>query len=167
MCSLTAFRKTCLTLAVVIATACSDTSGSSPEPEVAEVRLEYGFGNAITVSSGCAVTPATGLLLTVNNPTTISASFYRADGTKDPVVTIASFRLSGIGAAEPQPTPNTIEWTRVFQIAGMLTPTAPADGFVRLSLYHVDRDHTDWGPCLIPLDVQEPAAPAQQRSNGQ
>jgi hypothetical protein len=147
----------CLLAAVM--GACSDPHGASPEPDVAEVRLDYGFGSAITLSRHCVVNPSMGLSLTLNQARPISASFFRGDGTKDPIVTLADFRLSGVDEEEPRPTPSTIGWTRIFQIAGLFTATETTGGSVLLSLYHVSKGHTDWGPCALPLSVMSPTPP--------
>ncbi len=132
--------------------ACSDSTGTKEEePEIATMRLTIG-ASTVNVSSTGAVTGGP-LVIPRGTTSTITASFLRADGSADPLVTSAKFRLqvttsTGVtGITFANATPNGLNGT-------FTTAANATGGTIRFALLHIAENHEDFGP--FPVTVQVP-----------
>jgi hypothetical protein len=131
---------------VITAAACGDDE-VDPEPQVETMRLVVGT-QTITVNSSGTVTGGP-IVVARNTPTTVTATFLRANGTADPLVTTAEFRLKG---ATDNAAIATFTFTTGF--SGTITGLAAGTTLVRFSLLHIEEDHDDFGPHPVPITVQ-------------
>lgn len=134
-----------MSYAAMMATAFVVACGSDEEegePEVETMRLVFG-ATTVNVNAACQATPAT-----VTIPTggaTVTASFLRADGSPEPLVTDAEFELRVEPAAR---------FTRSSAFAGNITGGAAGSAQLSFELFHKVEQHEDFGPCSVTVTVQ-------------
>jgi hypothetical protein len=137
---------TALSIATTTA-ACDDDEEVEPEPDIATMRLVIGT-QTITVNETGTVTGGP-ILLARNTPTTVTATFLRADGTADPLVTTAEFRLNG---TSDHAAVATFTFTSGF--SGTITGLTAGTTVLRFSMFHIAEGHADFGPHPVPITVQ-------------
>jgi hypothetical protein len=77
----------------------------------------------------------------------VSASFFRANGTRESNVTEGDFQLRAASSASGQPLPAGISFERSGAFSGSVTGLAEGQTVtIYFSLYHVSQEHTDFGP---------------------
>lgn len=127
------------------ATACKEsTDPGEEEPEVASVRLTVGT-STVTVAENGAVTGGPLRLTTADQG--LTATFLKADGSVESLVTSAEFRLDVTGGTG-------VTFTRTGAFAGNIRGTAGTNTSVNVSLFHLIENHADFGP--FPVAVQVP-----------
>ena len=135
-------RRTGLLAAFLVAnmfavSACSDSVEPEAEPDVATLRLTIGTQTvSVNVSSG-AVTG--GPIVIPRGSTVVAATFLRADGSAEPLVTATTFRLdvtSGNNAI--------VTFTRTGPFAGTVNGLQTGTGTVTFALFHLEEAHTEW-----------------------
>lgn len=138
-------------LAVLVAGLALGACGDDPaapddEPKVATMRLVVG-AQTVNVSEGGVVTGGPIVLATgVDVP--VVATFLRANGSPDPLVTSATFRL------DVQPGTSAVTFTRTGPFAGTLRGAQSGTTQLSFSLFHLEEGHPDFGPFTVPATVQ-------------
>jgi hypothetical protein len=134
-------------------TACDDDDPVTPEPEpeVATMRITAG-AQTISVDGTGAVTGGP-LAIPSGGAITISASFLRDDGTPDPLVTDADFRLEVTDPTIGSPPPSVATFARTGGFTGTLTATQDGSAPMLFALLHIDEGHEDFGPFPITITV--------------
>jgi hypothetical protein len=123
--------------------------GSCPEeaeqePEVAIMRLAVG-GQTVDVADDGTVT---GGPITLNGTETITATFLKADGTAETLVTADEFEL------QVTPSSAALTFTRTSAFAGSLTAVTAGSAQIEVALFHLVEQHEDFGPFNVPVTVQ-------------
>jgi hypothetical protein len=140
-----------LTVALIAAfamAACSDDDPTEPpeeEPEVAAVRLTVGANN-VTVSTTSSPT-----LDVASGANTVTAQWLKADGSVETIVTDAEFELRIAPATGTNPT-----FVTSGAFGGTLTVSGLSGGqtaAVRVSLFHKEEQHDDFGPLNFTIRV--------------
>jgi hypothetical protein len=137
-----------LAFAALLATAaaCSDDDPVAPEeePEVQTMTLTVG---ASTVTINATTGIPSGDLVVAAGANTVTATWKKADGTDETLVTSAEFDLRIV------PTDNTkFSWTPTGAFGGTLTITglaAASSTTAQVSLFHKAEQHDDFGPYTI------------------
>lgn len=134
-------RRLVLLLAVsLVGAACSDDStepDDDDEPEVATLRLAVG-AQTINVNVQSGVVTGGPILLATNTTTPVTATFLRADGSLEPLITNATFRLD----VTPANT-NIVTFTRTGPFSGTLRGVAAGSTSVDFSLFHLEEGHSE------------------------
>ncbi|HXV85510.1 MAG TPA: hypothetical protein VD793_02370 [Gemmatimonadales bacterium] len=115
------------------------------EPEVAAVRLTVGT-QTVEVSDNGTVTPAAGI--TINATTNLSATFLRADGSTETLVTDAEFELRVTSQST-----GVVTFTRTGPFAGTLNKLSTGPTQLSVELFHLVEQHPDFGPFPVPITV--------------
>lgn len=129
-------------LVLTMALGCS-SEPTEQEPEVETMRLVIGSttvnftGGTCTPSASSVTIPAAG--------TTVTASFLKADGTPETIVTSDEFEL--------QVTPTT-RFTRSGAFTGTISGGAVGSASLGFALFHKIEQHEDFGPCNLTVTVQ-------------
>lgn len=129
----------------VLATGCKEsTDPEENEPEVATMRLTVGT-STVTVSENGTVTGGPLRITTADQA--LTATFLKADGSVESLVTAAEFRLDVTGGTG-------ITFTRTGSFAGNIRGAAASTTNVNVSLFHLIENHADFGPFTVPVQVQ-------------
>jgi hypothetical protein len=137
-----------LTLVALSAfSACSNDDPAEPdnEPEIASLRLTVG-SNSVTISTTQSPT-----LDVAAGSNSVTAEWLKADGTVESRVTDAEFELR-----IAQVTGTDLVWTATSARAGTLVVTGLAAGAstaARVSLFHKEEQHDDFGPLSFTVRV--------------
>ena len=128
-------------VAVALGTACDESTPPEEEPEVATLRLIVGpsAGPNDTVSVNVATGVVTGGPITISANTAIEAEFLRDDGSPDPLVTDADFRLD----VTPENT-SFVTFTRASAFAGTLNKVAAGSTRIEFGLFHLEEQHHEF-----------------------
>ena len=138
-------RLAALALIAATAVACKEsTDPGEDEPEVSSMRLTVG-SSTVTVAENGAVTG--GPLRISTTDQALSATFLRADGTPESLVTAAEFRLDVTGGTG-------ITFTRTGPFGGTLRGASAGTVTVNFSLFHLIENHADFGPFPVSVQVQ-------------
>jgi hypothetical protein len=135
---------------VATATACDDDPAGpdEPEPAVVSMLLTFGNGQTATVTGAAGSTPSVRIPV---GATTVTARFLRANGTDDPVAVAPTFRL------EVVPPAGNITFARssTNAFSGTLTAATATNTAIPVTfgLFHVEEQHTDFGPFTVNVTV--------------
>jgi hypothetical protein len=123
-------------------------TGAEPEaePAVATMRLTVGT-QTIDVADNGAVTPAAGITISAN--TNLTATFLKADGSAETLVTADEFELRVTPANAA-----LVTFTRSGAFAGTLNRLASGSTQLSVELFHLIEQHEDLGPFNVPITVQ-------------
>ncbi len=138
---------TAVSVAATVSACGDDTAEPDPEPEVATMRLTVGT-QTITVNTSGTVTGGP-LVVTRGTNVAVAATWLRADGTADPLVTTAEFRLSGTSDNAA-----TATFTHTAGFSGTIAGVAAGTTQLRFGLLHIAENHNDFGPFPVPVTVQ-------------
>lgn len=127
---------------VVLAIAACGDPEEEAEPEVETIRLTIG-GTTVNINSACQATPGSVSLPAAG--AALAATFLKADGNVEPLVTSDEFELQVSPAAR---------FTRSSAFAGTLTPAAEGGVQVSFVLFHKIEQHEDFGPCSLTVNRQ-------------
>jgi hypothetical protein len=146
----TMFRRARLVAAALMSAAvfvaCDDDPAEpDDEPEVASVRLTVG-ANSVTVT-----TTSNPTLNVASGANTVTATWLRADGSTETLVTDAEFelRISAVSGSN-------LAWTPSGANGGTLTVTGLAGGqtaAAQVVLFHKEEQHEDFGPVNFTVRV--------------
>jgi hypothetical protein len=126
------------------ATACKEsTDPGENEPEVASIRLTVG-ASTVTIAENGAVTGGPLRITTADQP--LTASFLKADGSVESLVTSSEFRLDVTGGTG-------VTFARTGPFAGTIRGSAATTSTVTVSLFHLIENHADFGPFTVPVQV--------------
>ncbi len=129
-------------LALGAVLSCSDSTGPDDEPDVATMRVTIG-ATPVSFTGGCTPSVASVTIPAVG--ASVTGEFLRADGSPDPAVTAAEFQLRVIPEAR---------FTRTGAFTGTLSGGTAGQAQVSFSLFHVEEQHDDFGPCSLTVIVQ-------------
>ena len=133
-------RRTLLAVLFVSAftvSACSDSTEPDPEPAVATLRLVIGTQTvSVNVASG-AVTG--GPVIIARGNTNVTATFLRADGSAEALVTGTLFRLDGTSSNSA-----VVTYTSTGAFTGTLNGVQAGTGTVTFALHHLEEGHNEW-----------------------
>jgi hypothetical protein len=120
-----------------------------PEPEIQTMTLTVG---ASTISVDATTGAASGELVVPLGASTVTATFRKADGTNETLVTSDEFDLKFT------PTdPTRLSWVANGAFGGTLTATGLTSGqttTAQVSLFHKEEQHDDFGPFTITVRIQ-------------
>ena len=118
--------------------ACGDDGVEpEPEPEVATLRLVIGTQTvSVNVASG-AVTG--GPVIIARGNTNVTATFLRADGSAEPLVTGTLFRLDASSSNSA-----VVTYTSTGPFTGTLNGLQAGTGTVTFALFHLEEGHNEW-----------------------
>jgi hypothetical protein len=123
--------------------ACSDDPPEEEEPEVETMRLVIG---ATTVNfTGSSCTPSVANVTIPTAGATVTATFLKADGTPETLVNDTEFELR----VEPAG-----RFTRTSAFVGTISGGAAGTANLTFALFHKVEQHSDFGPCSLPVIVQ-------------
>ena len=129
-------------LALTLAVGCS-SEPTEEEPEVETMRLVIG---TTTVNfSGGTCTPSVSSVTIPAAGATVTASFLKADGTPETIITAEEFELQVTPAAR---------FTRSGAFAGTIVGGAAGSASLGFALLHKVEQHEDFGPCNLTVTVQ-------------
>lgn len=123
--------------------ACGNDDEEEQEPEVETMRVVIGETTVNFGNGGCTPSVATVTIPTGGAP--VTASFLKADGSPETIVTDAEFELK----VEPAG-----RFTRTGGFAGTISGGAAGTTTFSFSLFHKEEQHEDYGPCQLPIVVQ-------------
>ncbi|HEX9579727.1 MAG TPA: hypothetical protein VF970_01345 [Gemmatimonadales bacterium] len=115
------------------------------EPEVATLRLSVG-GQTVDVSDNGTVTPTGGITISAN--ATLSASFLKADGSAETLVTADEFELRVTSQST-----GVVTYTSTGAFAGTLNKLSTGGTQLSIELFHLVEQHADFGPFPVPITV--------------
>lgn len=118
------------------------------EPQVQTIRLVVGTGASAVTYNIDRGTGLTGNIVIGRTATPVTATFLRANGQGEPLVTAAEFelRLEDLN-------PAIATFTRTGAFTGTLTGVAVGTDAVTVQLYHTVDMHPDFGPRSVNLQV--------------
>ena len=140
----------------LMATACDDDDPAGPDDEPATTRIVLTIGTgtgAQTVTwntQNTTVTPAT-ITIPAGQSRTVTAQFFRADNTPDPVITEAGFRLDFNVASG-----TAVTIAKTSNLAATLTATGTAGQSISLTmeLFHLGEGHEEYVSNTVTVTVQ-------------
>jgi hypothetical protein len=139
-------------LGAALASGCSSgTEAGSVEPDVAKMVLTVAGGSPYTATDPAGFAGATaqvqlGLF-------TVSAAFFRANGSPETIVNSSDFELRVSNNAASQSCSPGLCFERTGAMKGSISRLEPGQSATfYFSLYHVSEGHTDFGP--YPLTFQ-------------
>jgi hypothetical protein len=140
-----------MVIAIASLSACSDDDPAEPEdePEIQTVTLTVG---ASTITIDKTTGAASGQLVVPAGTSTVTASWKRADGSAEPLVTSAEFELRIV----PSNSANA-SWIPASAFGGSLTTTGLTSGqttTAQVSLFHKEEQHDDFGPYTFTIRIQ-------------
>jgi hypothetical protein len=143
-------RRTLLAMLFVSAftvSACSDDPvEADPEPEVATLRLVIGTQTvSVNVASGVVTG---GPVVIARGNTNVTATFLRADGSAEPLVTGTLFRLDGTSSNNA-----VLTYTSTGPFTGTLNGLQAGNGTVTFALFHLEEGHNEWSRA-VSIQVQ-------------
>lgn len=131
--------------AALLATACrNDSTGSGDEPRVSRIVLTVVTGagtQTLTFDTDGGQVTGGPLSIPRLTPSAVSAQFLRADGTPDPRVSEATFRLS-IAVANPA----VAAFAPSGNLGGSLMGLQSRSTALTIALEHLRAGHTEYGP---------------------
>ena len=140
--------------AVLFATAaCDDDDPVAVEPATTRIVLTIGTGTgAQTVTwntQNATVTPAT-ITIPAGQSRTVTAQFFRADNSADPVITESDFRLDFTR------TGTAVNITKTSNLGATLTATGTAGQSITftMQLIHLEEGHPEYTSNAITVTVQ-------------
>jgi hypothetical protein len=123
----------------MITSACgSDPVNEEPEPDVATMRLVVGT-QTISVNANNGAVTGGPIVLAANTNVPVTATFLRADGLPDPLVTATTFDLDVV-----VPVGGGVTFTRTGAFAGTLRGTVAGSTTVRFGLLHLAEGHNEF-----------------------
>ncbi|MSR03563.1 MAG: hypothetical protein EXR94_12620 [Gemmatimonadetes bacterium] len=128
--------------ALTLAAGCS-SEPEEMEPEVETMRVT--IGTTVINFSGGTCTPVPASATIPAGGAAVSATFLKADGSPETIVTDQEFELK----VEPAG-----RFTRASAFAGTLSGGAAGTTAVTFALFHKIEQHEDFGPCSLPITVQ-------------
>lgn len=126
-----------LALALMTGACGDDPVNEEPEPDVATMRLVVGT-QTITVNANSGAVVGGPIVLPVNTNVTVTATFLRADGTADPLVTATTFDL------DVTPALGNVTFTRTGPFTGTLRGTVVGSTVVQFGLLHLAEGHNEF-----------------------
>lgn len=143
-----------LLLASMTVVACGDDPNEpeDPEPEVQTMTLTAGASTLTIDKSVGGPTPAGSVLLVPAGVATITASFRKADGSIETLVSGAEFDVR-ISPATGTP----FTWTPSTNLGGTLTTSGVTSGqniASTIDLFHREEAHADFGPFNFTIRIQ-------------
>ena len=131
----------------LLATACEDKTGpdEEDEPDVATIQLLIGT-QTVSINTGNGVVTGGPINLALNSSSLVTATFLRANGTADPIVTPTDFELRVEQAT------TGITFTRTGPFAGTLRGTTAGNGSAKFILYSTDHGHPEY-EYVVPITV--------------
>ena len=133
-----------LMLGLTLAESACDDTEEPQEPAVVTMRLTVG-AQVIDVTEGTV----TGGPIVINGNTNLSATFLKADGSVETLVTADEFELR----VTPANT-NLVTFTRTGAFAGTLNRVAAGGTQLEVALFHLIEQHEDFGPVDVAITVQ-------------
>jgi hypothetical protein len=122
----------------LITSACGDDPvNEEPEPDVATMRLVVGT-QSITVNANSGAVVGGPIVLPVNTNVGVTATFLRADGSPDPLVTATTFDL------DVAPAVGNVTFTRTGPFTGTLRGTVVGSTVVQFGLLHLAAGHNEF-----------------------
>ena len=142
-----------LSAVAMIATACDDDDPVEVEPATTRIVLTVGTGTgAQTITwntQNATVTPAT-ITIPAGQSRTVTAQFFRADNTADPVINADDFRLDFVT------TGTAVTVAKTGNLAATLTATGTAGQSVSviMQLVHLEEGHNEYVSNAVTVTVQ-------------
>ena len=122
----------------LIASACGDDPvDAGPEPDVATMRLVVG-AQTINVNADNGVVTGGPIVIAANTNVSVTATFLRADGSPDPLVTGSAYGLDVV------PSLPSMTFTRTGPFTGTLRGTVAGSTTVQFGLLHLGPGHTEF-----------------------
>lgn len=144
------FRRSFRALAVAafvsaIAAGCdgNSTGSDEQEPEIASVRVTVGAQSVTITNNGTQ----TGTLTVPRGNSTVAVTWLRADGSVETVVTSSEFEVRMVAASGT----SGVTFTPNGAFGGTLNTTSAGQKVLRLSLFHLEEQHDDFGPLNLTL----------------
>ena len=137
----------------LMTTACDDDDPVEVEPATTRIVLTVGSGaGAQTITwntQNASVTP-TAITIPAGQSRTVTAQFFRADNSPDPVVTADDFRL------DFATTGSAVTVAKTGNLAATLTATGTAGQSVTiiLQLVHLEEGHNEYVSNAVTVTVQ-------------
>src|SRR5688572_29773112 len=123
----------------LVTTACGDDPvDEGPEPDVATMRLVIGT-QTINVNVNTGAVTGGPVVFAPNTNVSVTASFLRADGTPDPLVTSTNYGLDVV-----IPPLANLTFTRTSAFTGTLRGTANGTTPVQFGLLHLGPGHNEF-----------------------
>ncbi len=129
-------------LALTMAVGCS-SEPTEEEPEVETMRLVIGTTTVNFAGGTCTPSPSSVTIPTAG--ATVTASFLRADGTPETIVTADEFELQVTPAGR---------FTRTGAFTGTIAGGTAGSASLGFALLHKIEQHEDFGPCNLTVTVQ-------------
>lgn len=137
----------------LLAGGCKDdpVAPEEEEPEVATMRLTINGTTVVNVSENGTVS---GTFKIPVGTSTVVATWLKADGTPDPVASDGTkFRLSVVVPSNTNGVAFTLSSSNNF--TGTFTATSNTATAIQATfgLFHLEEQHTDFGPFTVPVTV--------------
>lgn len=127
-------------------TACDgDSTGSEEEPDIGSVRVTVGAQTVTITNNGTQ----TGTLTVPQGNSTVTVAWLRPNGSVESLVTSDEFDVRMTAAAGT----TGITFTPNSAFGGTLNATSAGQKVLRLSLFHLEEQHEDFGPLNLTLTV--------------
>ena len=137
-------------LALTMAVGCS-SEPTEEEPEVETMRLVIETTTGLQIGlttvnfAGGTCTPSPSSVTIPTAGATVTASFLRADGTPETIVTADEFELQVTPAGR---------FTRTGAFTGTIAGGTAGSASLGFALLHKIEQHEDFGPCNLTVTVQ-------------
>jgi hypothetical protein len=128
-----------------IAACDGDSTGTEDEPNVASVRVTVG-AQTVTISNNGT---QTGTLTVPQGNSAVTVAWLRPNGTVESLVTSDEFNVRMTAAAGT----SGVTFTSSGAFGGTLNATSAGQKVLRLSLFHLEEQHEDFGPLNLTLTV--------------
>ena len=151
-----ALRKFAVLAAVsLMATACDDDDPTENEVEPATTRIVLTVGGGTGTQTitwntqNATVSPAT-ITIPAGQSRTVTAQFFRADNSVDPVITESDFRLDFVR------TGTAVTITKTSNLAATLSATGTAGQSITMimQLVHLEEGHNEYVSNAVTVTVQ-------------
>lgn len=138
----------------LMATACDDDDPIEPEPEPTTTRIVLTIGSGAGAQTvtwntlNATVTPAT-ITIPAGETRTVTAQFFRADNTADPVITESDFRLDFVR------TGTAVTITKTSNLSATLAATGTAGQSITMTmqLVHIEEAHNEYVSNAVTVTV--------------
>ena len=139
----------------LMATACDDDDPTEPDPEPATTRIVLTIGTGagaqtVTWNTQNATVAPTTITIPAGQSRTVTAQFFRADNSTDPVVTESDFRLDFVR------TGTAVTITKTSNLTATLAATGTAGQSITMTmqLVHLAEGHNEYVSNALTVTVQ-------------
>lgn len=137
----------------LIAAACDDSDPIEPEPATTRIVLTVGTGagaQTVTWNTQNATVAPTTITIPAGQSRTVTAQFFRADNSTDPVITESDFRLDFVR------TGTAVTITKTSNLSATLAATGAAGQSITMTmqLVHLAEGHNEYVSNALTVTVQ-------------